>query len=86
MAFLDHPNMGFLTSVTGNAVMRFLATVVPQMISFTDNRVYGRMDEALLHMHQLRLDVPLDWGRADASVMVKPIELDQSVYPQVTTA
>lgn len=86
MTFLDHPRLHALTSVAGNAVMRFLATVVPQMTTYTDNRVYGRLDSALEHLQALKLREPLDWARADAGVFVQPLEADVTWPQQVGSA
>jgi hypothetical protein len=74
MTFLDHPRLQCFASVTSNAVLRFMATVVPQMISFTESNVYGRIDEALLYIRRTSVNDPLAWEQADDSVLVMPAE------------
>jgi len=64
LPYLDHPNLGWLVTVTSNAFISFLASIIPQMRRNNNNnvKVVHSVDEAITFLDECESEV--DWSYA----------------------
>ncbi len=62
MTFIDHPNIGWLVSITPPGFVRFLADAVPNLIAKAKSAAFSNIDFAMEHI--TAADPTIDWTEA----------------------